>query len=98
VLSTWAGRAASLVTQYFSFFVQLGVAAVGASTTSDLWETLRDMEMTRSALGRRPWEGPRLCRDWDVWEGAREALWPCRGNDVESIATADGAEERDERM
>ena len=44
----------SLVTQYFSFLVQFGVAVDGPSMTSLLWEALRDMEMTRSAIGRRP--------------------------------------------
>jgi hypothetical protein len=54
MLSTCDGRPGNLVTQYFSFFVQFGVAAGGASTTSLLCDALRDMDMTRSALGRLP--------------------------------------------
>jgi hypothetical protein len=87
-LSTWEGRAVSLVTQYFSFFVQLGVAGPRTSTAaSNLWDVLRDMEMTRSALGRRPCEGPRRCRDWEACDGAREACGPGCANGAElSIA------------
>jgi hypothetical protein len=37
-------------------------------------EALRDMEMTRSAFGRRPCDGPPRCRDFEEFDGAREAF------------------------
>jgi hypothetical protein len=78
----------SRVTQYFSFFVQLGVAVARTSRAgSDLWDVLRDMEMTRSARGRRPCEGPRRCRDLEACDGARGACGPGCANGAElSIA------------
>ena len=59
MLSTWDGRAGSFVTQYFSFFVQLGDCIIGASIASLRSDTFRDMEVTFSTFRRPLCEGPR---------------------------------------
>ena len=74
------------MTQYFSFFVQFGVEGREVSLVVLLmWEAFRDMEITRSAFGLRPWEGPRLWpRGLLVFEGAREGFGASRLKEVDS--------------
>jgi len=84
MLSSWEGRAGSLVTQYFSFLVQFGVGVrCCVSVVSVLCEALRVMEMILSAFGRRPCDGPRRCRVREALEGTRGAFCASRENEEE---------------